>query len=464
MELHNLETEKYILGCLLFAEGKDFVADEIFGSVTSKDFSNKRNQALYVILQQMYNSGIALDLPGISSELQKAGNFSEFQYVIEISTKTSSSTNYKHHMGTLKDLSCRRRLQDLCGYIAKQVTDEKKTSDQLISEAEDLLSKLAMRNVKSDLIHMSIPLEKGRERILKAANGERNSFGVETGFPLLDKTFWGLQPSNMIVVAARPSVGKTAFALNVMYNAAVKHNKICAFFSLDMPMDEIAQRVIGISSGIESDTLRRGKDPFGNVISIQKLDEVSGKVEKSEMYIDDTGDVTVMDILTKVKKLKRMIGLDLIIVDYLQKVRPPRDLGNPVIEIGEVARGIKNMARQLNVPVIALAQPNRELDKGKDGKTREPSMSDLRGSGEIEQEADIIAFLCTDNVPEDTDKEIVFKMVKYRNGQAKNIAFDYKGNIFTFTERGISLPKKQKRADSDSLVQVSPEEARGLPF
>ena len=457
MTLYNLEAEKYILGCILLGEGKDEVSDNIFTSLAVRDFHELKHQTLFMIMQGLYNNGLPLDLAGLSGELQKKGNEAvEMQYVIELSMVTYSNANHKHHLATIKDLSSRRLLQSFGSYISKQTDDENKTTSQLMSEAEELLSKLTMRNVKTDLVHVSIPLEKEIDRIKKTVNGEKDTFGLRTGFSKLDYALWGLQDGNMVVIAARPAVGKTAFALNVMHNSAVKYKKTCAFFSLDMPSSEITQRLIGINSGIDSNTLKSGKSSYGAKLDIAKLDDVTAKMKDCKIYIDDTGDVTVSDILAKSKKLKRTVGLDLIIVDYLQKVKPARDLGNPVIEIGETARGIKNMARQLNVPVIAIAQPNRELDKKSDGKQKNPTMSDLRGSGEIEQEADIIAFMQSDNPPEDVNKKISFQIVKFRNGQAKNIAFDYKGSIFTFTESDA--------AKGDGLVKLSEAEQQSLPF
>ena len=460
MTLHNLEAEKYILGCILHGEGKDGVSDYIFGNTAVRDFFSEKHQVIFAAMQGMYSAGLPVDVPGLVGELERLSGSMDLPFIVEIS-QILSNANYKHHLTSIKDLSTRRLLQRFGTYVANQTDNENKTTEQVIAEAEELLSRLTMQNIKSDLVHISVPIEAEISRIKKTAEGESDAFGLRTGFQMLDKTLWGLQKGNMIVIAARPAVGKTAFALNIMHNAAIRYKKTCAFFSLDMPMSEISQRLIGISSGIDSSTLKSGKGAYGEKVSIAKLDEVSKKMTDCKIYIDDTGDVTVSDILAKTKKLKRTVGLDLVIVDYLQKVRPSRDLGNPVIEIGETARGIKNLARLLDVPVIAIAQPNRELDKKSDGKPKEPTMSDLRGSGEIEQEADIIAFLRTDNPPEAPDKTIAFQIVKFRNGQARNVVFNYEGKIFTFTEQDAAPPKT---VTDNTLLKLTAEQAGGLPF
>lgn len=447
--LYNLEAEMMIIGCLFIDEGKGDVSDRIISEIKENDFKSEANKILFSTAKILYNKGVSIDPVTIAESLERAGNMGEIggiKYICDITSLCFSNANYQHYLDILKDLSGLRQLQE-AGKTIDALAGSGKTKAAVMSEAERLITAIAEESINNDIEHIEEASKVEIERLKRVMDGVYDDFGIGTGYQTLDRVLWGLQKSDMITIAARPGVGKSAFALNVAKAAAVDQKKKVIFFSLEMPKTQQIQRLYSLISGIESYTLKSGK---GLKEQRNELNIAAQAIKESGLYIDDQSNLTVSEMLAKARRFKRKCGLDLVIVDYLQFVKPGRILNNRANEVGEIARDIKNMARQLNVPVVVLAQLNREQDVS----DRLPVLRDLRESGEIENNSDIVIFLHSRSGKDIPVKNIDLIIGKFRNGQMKNIAFTYTGNLFKFEEvqtadnKQKSAPPRQERISS----------------
>lgn len=458
MNLFNLEAEKFILGCLMANEASDEISETVFYKLNQNDFYSESNQLIFACMLNIFAKGIKIDFAVVCTTLETKGllaRVGDIEYLIDIAKGVFSTVNFSYHLGIVENFSKLRKIEKFGHYIQEQ-TKSGKNGDELLNEAEICLSKLAMLGEKNDLEPISNSIEQEYERIIKASNGEYEAFGVRTGFKNFDNCIWGLRKGHLLILAGRPGGGKTDFALNVLYNAAIKENKKCAFFSLEMDKSSIARRLLSIGSIIDDRNLLNGE---GVKEKLFEIDKAKQALNQNNIYIDHTTNLTPQQILTKCKKMKRQKGLDLLIIDYLQKIRPPRSLNNSVTEIGETARAVKDIARQLEIPILCLCQPNRQQEvrnknNKNDDKIKEVYMSDLRGSGEIEQEADLVAFLRTNDEPEKETKTIFLQIVKNRHGKMINFKFEHVGKIHTFRELGSNAKQIGK------MVEIQDE----MPF
>ncbi len=458
MNLSNVEAEICLLGSVLEDRGTKEATDEILTSIKTDYFAEECHQHIFTAMRELHLKGIDIDIVTLTDNLERSGNMSAaggLGYLTKLTNFVLSSSNYTHYLGIIRDLAQKRKLMRFSKYVEEQ-TETGKPAAELLSDFENCISKMALSGVKNDLQPISAAADKEYQRIIKASQGEYEPFGLRTGFDGLDRALWGLRRGAMYVLAARPGVGKTAFALNVLHHASIKGNKTCAFFSLEMPADQIAQRLYCIGGGLDTTTVLSGK---GIENHIDDLNKVRTALSNGSLFIDDTCNITPQEVLAKAKKLQRQKGLDLIVIDYLQKMKPPRSLNNPVIETGETAKAIKDIARRLDVPVLAICQPNRQMERGRDGKAQEALMSDLRGSGEIEQEADVIGFLLTEDPREAEVKKVFLQLAKNRHGGMKNFEYEYTGCTFTFKETGNKTAPAQKK----TFATLTPVQDQ-LPF
>lgn len=450
-KLNNDEAEQCILGCLLIDAGNFEATEEIMLSLTVQDFYFDINKKIFQVMKSLFDKGVKIDFVSVMDVIERQGykDNNMLQTLTAYTSIVPSAANYRYYLKIVKDYSNLRRTENICN-LGNDLIKSGKNADAVISVLQDELTKVTEGSFTAECEPISISAEEVFEKIKRHANGEYDEFGLETGFKCLDKCLWGLQKSDLIIVAARAGVGKTAFSLNVISHAGLRNKKKIAFFSLEMPRNQILERLFSINAEISNFDLKAGRvtNKFKVIESVKK------DLAESKIFIDDDSNNTVLSMTLKAKRLKRKEGLDLVVIDYLQFIKPQEKSGNRFQDVGEIARGLKSMARELNVPVIALCQLNRQLDN----EDREPTLADLRESGEIENNADIVMFLNSKSGRAAEVKDIDLIIGKFRNGALKTIRMTYQGNCFKFSEKEKTQKQKVEQ------IELVPIQEDNLPF
>ncbi|MDQ2700473.1 MAG: replicative DNA helicase [Actinomycetota bacterium] len=392
------------------------VVDDV--KLKAGDFYLDRHRAIYGVMVGLYGSNKPCDELTVNEELTKAGLIEEAggkNYVSELAAKVPAPGNAKHYAEIVQENALLRRLLDTSHQIGAWVNEREGTGQQLSERAEQLLFDVAHKEQAGDFRRLNEVLGEEVDRLEKLASGEIKMTGTPSGYKHLDEMTGGFQPSNLIIVAARPSVGKSAFVANVAENVAVKEGRAVAFFSLEMSEIELAQRFIASQSKVYGDLLRKGRVGQRDW---QKVIRACGELDAAPLWIDVTSDLGLLDLRAKARRLhtQEPDGLGLIIVDYLQLMRMDESRNSMVEKVGQISRGLKLLASELEVPVIALSQLSRANESRPD---KRPMLSDLRDSGNIEQDADLVAFLYRDDVyrkEEERDGTAEVIIAKHRNG------------------------------------------------
>lgn len=447
----NLEAEMCVLGILLIDSGDREATEEIFTQLQSNDFYFTNNQKLFLYMKLLFDKGIDIDFISVNDLVTRKEVQGEVvDLLCECTNIVPSAANYAYYIKIIKDYSCKRKIENACN-LGLELAKSDKNASICSNILQEKLLEISEGEIINDCEQVSQSAEDAFTRMLNRANGNYDEFGLETGFPCLDKCLWGLQKSDLIIVAARAGVGKTAFALNVINHSAIENKKKVAFFSLEMPKSQILDRLYSLGVELPNYKIKTGKFD-GKFKDIEAFKE---KLKESGLYLDDDSNNTVQSMTLKAKRLQRKCGLDLVVIDYLQFIKPQEKTGNRFQDVGEIARGLKSMARTLNVPVIALCQLNRQLDND----NREPTLADLRESGEIENNADIVMFLNSKSGRAADVKDIDLIIGKFRNGQMKSIRMSYRGECFKFSEKEKAPVKKCEQMELTPI-----EEDDSLPF
>ena len=414
---------------LVYEPAVNWAVDEV--KLKPDDFYLDRHKAIYEVMVDLYATDKACDSLTVSEALATSGKLEEAggdNYVAELAEKVAAPGNARHHAEIVREHAHLRRLLRAAQDIEVWVNDREADAATLSERAESELFKVAHKEQEGDFRKLGDVLFDEADRLEKRITGELKASGVPTGFDDLDEKTGGLQPSNLIILAARPSVGKSAFVANIAENIAVQQNRAVAFFSLEMSESELAQRFIASQSGVKGDLLRKGKlSAEGR--EWKKVNKALNKLDSAPLYIDVTSDLGLLDLRAKARRLhqqelkrnegteKEDEGLSLIIVDYLQLMRMDERIANRAEQVGQVSRGLKLLAADLKVPVIALSQLNRANENRPD---KRPMLSDLRESGNIEQDADLVMFLYREDVykkdPNERDGTAEALISKNRNG------------------------------------------------
>jgi replicative DNA helicase len=332
----------------------------------------------------------------------------------------------------VREKSTLRHLIETSTNIVQSAYRQDKRVVDIIDEAERDILKISEGHARRSIVPMRELVERATKQLEKAFNNKSAITGVATGFRDLDNITSGLQPGELIIVAARPSMGKTAFTLNLASHVATRLSQPVMFFSLEMGAEQLVQRLIGSEARIDISNLRKG---FIQRHEWSKLAEASGRLSEAPFFIDETPSITVSEVRNKCRRQMHETGLSLVIVDYLQLMQGPTGYDNKATEVGEISKGLKTIARELNIPVIALSQLNRGVESRTD---KRPMMSDLRESGAIEQDADVIAFLyreeyyAKDKTPEDKLGIAEVIVAKHRNGPTGTLELRFFSNITRF--------------------------------
>lgn len=410
----NLDAEMSLLGAVLIDE--DVLAN-ITDKIKAVDFYDKRHETIFEGMIRLYERHQPVDLLTLSDELKRKDELELIggsAYLTELTNYVPTAAHAEAYAELVAQKAVRRRLIKASGAVTEIAYDEEKSIQELLGTAEAELFSVSDASLKQDLTSLETILTDSFDRMEELHRNKGALRGIPTGYRDLDNMTAGLQPSDLIILAARPAMGKTTLVTNLAYNIATIAKKSVLFFSLEMSKEQLVDRMLADASGVDSWNIRTGNlsdEDFG------KLSEAMGEMAEAPIFIDDTPGVSVLEMRTKARREAHNNPLGLIIIDYLQLMQGSgKHDGNRVQEVSEISRGLKLIARELNVPVIALSQLSRTVEN----RTPQiPQLADLRESGSIEQDADIVAFIYREEYYNpDTDRQRITDLIiaKHRNG------------------------------------------------
>ena len=437
-----IDLEEAVLGAMLIDEKG---VNEIIELLSPEVFYKRSHQLIYESIERLFRESEPIDLLTVSADLKKNKNFEpaggDF-YLISLSQKVSSSAHIEFHSRIILQKYIQRKLITISNEIIQKSYNESTDVMDLLDEAESKLYDVAQGNIKTSTESAQNLVIRAKARIEEIAKQEGLS-GVSTGFEKLDKLTSGWQPSDLVIIAARPGMGKTALALSMARNISVQQKIPVAFFSLEMSSVQLITRLISSETGLSSDKLRTGKlaDHEWQQLNIKVSD-----LESSPLFIDDSPSLTIFELRAKARRLSSSHGIKLIIIDYLQlmNIGSSNKAGNREQEISTISRNLKALAKELDIPVIALSQLSRAVETR--GGTKRPILSDLRESGAIEQDADIVSFLYRpeyygitewdDDMKTPSEGQGEFIVAKHRNGALDSIKLKFIPNLGKFEDLG----------------------------
>jgi len=414
---HSLEAEESLLGAMLLSRDAITVAVEI--GVAAEDFYKPAHTHVFEAVLSLYGQGEPIDPVTVAEELRRADLLEALggrQTLLRLQAATPASANAAHYAKIVNELALLRRLIGVAGDIAEMGYDDSQDVQETVDRAEALVFEVAEHRVTDSMIKMADALQNTLDELeaLYASTGDIT--GVPTGYSEVDRLLLGLQPSNLVVVAARPGAGKTSFALGAAANVAMAARRPVLFFSMEMGTLELTKRLLAGEARVDARRLQTGNIPEQDWT---KLSHAVGRLAEAPLFIDDNPHCTVMEMRAKSRRTKARHGdLGLVVVDYLQLMTPmgSKRAENRQVEVAEISRGLKILARELNCPVMACSQLNRQLEYRSD---KRPMLADLRESGSLEQDADVVAFIYRDDIYNpDSDQRGTAEIIvaKHRNG------------------------------------------------
>ncbi|GGF94056.1 replicative DNA helicase [Paenibacillus abyssi] len=426
----NLEAEQAVLGAVLLQGEALITAME---RVRSEDFYSVPHQLIFEAMIELGENSQPIDLVTLTAYLQDRQQLEEIggvSYLAKLVGGVPTAANVDYYAQIVEEKSMLRRLIRTATQIVSNGYAAAEDVGMLLNEAEQKIMELSNRRASSGFISIRDVLMEVFERVEHLYSQKGGATGIPSGFTDLDKMTSGFQRNDLIIVAARPSVGKTAFALNIAQNVGVRARETVAIFSLEMSAAQLVQRMICAESNVDAGRMRTG---YLEGDDWEKLTMAIGSLSEAEIYIDDTPGITVADIRAKCRRLKKEKGLGMILIDYLQLIQGRGKAGeNRQQEVSEISRTLKQIARELEVPVIALSQLSRGVEQRQD---KRPMMSDLRESGSIEQDADIVAFLYRDDYyDKESEKKNIIEIIiaKQRNGPVGTVELAFLKNYNKF--------------------------------
>ncbi len=409
---YNNEAEQSVLGCV-FVEPNSLIT--IAESLTPEDFYIPQNKIIFTAMLDLWNRGEAVDSITLTKELGKNLDvIGGYDYLAKLALVTPTTQNLKAYIKIVEDKSALRRLIHAANKISQMGYDSSEDVSVIMDTSEKYIYDVLQNRNLNGFTHIKDVLISSFEQIEKMSVNKGKINGVPSGFTDLDAVTNGFHPSELIIIAARPGMGKTSFAMNIAQHAALNENIPTAVFNLEMSKEQLGNRIIWSESLVSGEKIRTGNlsDSDWPILA-----NAVGKLSKAPLYIDDTSSLTITDIRAKARKLQLEHGLGLIIIDYLQLMQGSKRNENRQQEISEISRSLKILAKELDVPIIALSQLSRATEKREDKK---PMLSDLRESGAIEQDADIVMFLHSDakDKTDETENSNIAKctIAKHRNG------------------------------------------------
>jgi replicative DNA helicase len=427
----NPEAEESVLGALLI--DPDAVI-KVASFLRSDDFYREKNGWIYQAVLDLHERRQPADFVTVVDELERRNQLQETggaAYIISLINNTPTAVHVEHYARIVERAATLRRLIGAASQIAALAYEEADDLDEVVDRAEQLIFGVSERRVRRDLTPIRQIMHGVVDRIDFLHRHKGGILGVPSGFAKLDKLLGGFQKSDLIVLAARPAVGKTSLALNIAVNAAKRYGQRVAFFSLEMSNEQLVQRLLAAETGINQQRLRLGEIEDHEW---QMLMEAAGVLSDTLLFIDDTPAMSALELRSKARRLQAEFGLDLVVVDYLQLMRGEARTENRVQEISYITRSLKSLARELEAPLIAVSQLSRAVESRSD---RKPILSDLRESGSIEQDSDIVMFIYREElVKENTERKNIADIIvaKHRNGPTDTVPLYFNKELTRFAD------------------------------
>ncbi len=431
----NVEAEKSVLGSLML--DKDAVI-KVANLIRQGDFYRDDHNMIYAAMTELYEKREPIDVLSLSNRLEEKNQLDAVggsSYLTDLVNSVPSSANIVHYAKVVQKKSTLRKLIVAAGEIVSLGYEEGEDVEKILDEAEQKLFSVSQKFIKQDFVPIKSILESAFNRIDELHKGDHKMRGVPSGYPDLDGILAGFQKSDLVILAARPSIGKTTLALDFARQIAVKEKIPVGIFSLEMGSDQLVDRMLAAESGVDLWRLRTGRLKTGDGDNdFQRIGDAMGVLSEAPIYIDDAGSANVMEMRTMARRLQSEHNVGVIIIDYLQLMEGRRGGGgdNRVNEVSEISRALKQLARELNIPIIALSQLSRSVESR---SPQIPKLSDLRESGSIEQDADIVMFLYREDreKPDTPNKNIVeVHIAKHRNGPIGRMSLYFNENSTTF--------------------------------
>jgi len=428
---HDIEAEKAVLSALLLDND---AIHSVYTEVIPDDFYHPAHRQLYISMLSLQDSNQPVDLHTLADYLNSQKTLDAIGgpvFLAEIADYEATAANVIHHARIVRDKSVKRSLISVATEIAEAGYDQTDAADHLLDSAESKIFEIGQKKARTAFRSLHDEMNDALDYVEKLIERSGQLTGVPTQFRGFDELTGGLQSGELVVIAARPSMGKTALALNIARNAAIEHRKKIAIFSLEMTKRALAIRLLASEASFDFSGVRKG---FGRPEDLRKLTEAGGRLADADIWIDDSGLITILEIKAKCRRLASERGLDLVIVDYLQLAHGDTQNQRKDLEIAEISHGLKALAKELDIPVIALSQLNRGPEQ-RDPDKRRPNMGDLRESGAIEQDADVIAFIYRDEVYNRTEEnhgiaELI--IAKQRNGPTGTVKLQFSDRYALF--------------------------------
>ena len=427
---HNLEAEQAVLGGVLL---NNDAMNQLMDILSPDDFYREAHSTIFDGMARLYNESETIDVITLSEMLNRKGRLDKvggIDYLAILVQSVSTSAGIVYHAQIIRAASVRRQLISECSNISELCFQEHEDAEVLLEKAEQTIFNIAESQIKEGFQSLRQIVKGSVKKVEKAGESDGFLTGITTGFEYFDRLTAGLQPSDLIIVAGRPSMGKTALALNIGYNAAKKTKKGVAVFSLEMSRQQLGIRLLGFESRIDATRLRTGrlkKDEW------QELIDSADRLSEIPIYIDDSSAIRVLEMKAKCRRLKKRGELGLVIVDYMQLIQGRSSAESRQLEMSEISRGLKGLAKDLDIPVMALSQLNRKVE---DRPNKRPQLADLRESGAIEQDADVIVFIYRDEFynPQAEENQNIAEIIigKQRNGPTGSVKLTFLKELTRF--------------------------------
>lgn len=427
---HDAQAEKSILGGVMIDSSAMHLVAEL---LKPEHFYARENTLIYAAMISLFEKQQPIDAVTLKNELKQQKTLKEIggtNYLSDLIDTVPSSAYVQYYANIVKDAYVKRRLIEISSRTVERAFQESGETKELIDHAESEIFALSQEHIHRDFIPLRSILTESFERLNEVMKSGSNIRGIPTGFRDLDNKLAGMQKSNLLILAARPGVGKTTFALNMALHAAQQAKAPVGFFSLEMSKEELVDRLLVGLADIDAWRLKTGRL---NDDEIKKLTEAMGELSDVPIFIDDTPGASVLEMRTKARKLKAEYNLQMIVVDYLQLADPGRRMDSRTQEVSFISLGLKNLARELQIPVLALSQLSRAVEQR---GTKKPQLADLRESGAIEQDADVVMFIYREDDEDDLldpEKRLVkINIAKHRNGATGEIDLMFRGDRVRF--------------------------------
>jgi len=425
----NIDAEMAVLGSMLIDQ--DVIGDAI-ETLDEASFYKDSHRKIFAAMVKLFDENKGVDMVTLIEELKKAGSLDSLggpSFITSLASSVPTSANFTHYANIIKEKKLLRKLISAATQIASESYDPSQNAEAIVDKAEQLIFDVSQKKKASRFLALKDIIKNSIETIDGLYQRKENITGLATGFRELDIKTAGLQPSDLIIIAGRPSMGKSALASCIAEHIGVIEKKPVAFFSLEMSKEQLVQRMLCSHARVDAHKVRTG---FLSQADWPRLVSAAGKLSEAPIYIDDTPGITVMELRAKARRLKSQYDIKLIILDYLQLMQGPARSENRQQEISEISRSLKALARELNVSLIAISQLSRAVEQRADHK---PQLSDLRESGAIEQDADLVALIVREEIynPTEENKGMADLIIaKQRNGPIGNIKLAFLGEFMRF--------------------------------